>query len=31
MFLYIIDAEDIPDKDINSKSDPFIIVNIGNK
>jgi len=31
MFLYIIDAKDIPDKDIGSKSDPFIVVNIGNK
>ena len=31
MFLYIIDAKDIPDKDIGSRSDPYIVVNIGNK
>jgi len=31
MFLYILDAKDIPDKDIGSRSDPYIVVNIGNK
>jgi hypothetical protein len=31
MFLYVISATDLPEKDIGSKSDPFIIVNIGNE
>jgi hypothetical protein len=31
MYLYILEAFNLPDKDLMSKSDPYLIIKIGDK